>query len=82
MCIYIFISDVVINIIIWYLQINSYALLSRINLEEVKTINSNNNNINNNNLTKMLISSIKTRNHLVPLYNTNKSLYGYNQTVI
>ena len=49
LCIYIFISDVVINIIIWYLQINSYALLSRINLEEVKTINSNNNNINNNN---------------------------------
>ena len=51
LCIYIFISDVVINIIIWYLQINSYALLSRINLEEVKTLNSNNNNINNNNQT-------------------------------
>ena len=40
------------------------------------TYNNNNNNINNNNnnLTKMLISSIKTRNHLVPLYNTNTNI--------
>ena len=40
------------------------------------TYNNNNNNIssNNNNLTKMLISSIKTRNHLVPLYNINTNI--------
>ena len=42
--------------------------------------NINNNNINNNNnLTKMLISSIKTRNHLIPLYNnSNKEANGLN----
>ena len=44
-------------------------------LQNFFNINYNNNNSNissnNNNLTKMLISSIKTRNHLVPLYNTN-----------
>ena len=40
----------------------------------------NNNNINNNNLTKMIISSIKTRNHLVPLYNTNTNINTNNNT--
>ena len=50
LCIYIFIFDIVINIIIWCLQINSYALLSRTNFEAINIINNNNQNINNNNL--------------------------------
>ena len=49
LCIYIFIFDIVINIIIWCLQINSYALLSRTNFEAINIINNNNQNINNNN---------------------------------
>jgi hypothetical protein len=49
LCIYIFIFDVVINIIIWYIQVNSYTLLSRINFEVINTINNNNQNTNNKN---------------------------------
>ena len=47
--IYIFIFDVVINIIIWYLQVNSYNSFSRIKFQSINTINNNNNNTNNNN---------------------------------
>ena len=48
LCAYIFIFDLILNLILWYLQVNSYYLLSRINFEAVNTININN-NINNNN---------------------------------
>jgi len=44
LCAYIFIFDVVINIIIWYLQHNSYSLLSTFNFEPINPINSHNHN--------------------------------------
>lgn len=49
LCAYILIFDVIINLIIWYIQMNSYNLLSRINFEVDNTINIYNKSTNNNN---------------------------------
>ena len=79
LCIYIFIFDVVINIIIWYFQHNSYSLLSRIKFEVTINMNNHDQNINNDIKTIHITNSNKNENNNNQNNNTNNNENSSNQ---
>ena len=79
LCAYIFIFDVVINIIIWYFQHNSYSLLSRIKFEVTINMNNHDQNINNDLKKIHITNSNKNENNNNQNNNTNNNENSSNQ---